>query len=140
MDSTHGHFVTKRSRAHPPSSVVGQKASACTSNAVRRSSQDLRAEECTPADDLACGHERALARIVQCLRMLRHGRHMRPHHLKNEEVVLVDEHVVIQPTFEARMTLPDQWHSNVMSFGRGQAEGCEFVDLPPRGVTDPDDL
>ena len=84
-------------------------------------------------------HEHALARIVQRLRVLRHGRDMRLHHLKDEEVVLVDEHVVIQPAFEARMALPDQRRSNVMSFGR-QAEGRELVDLPPRGVADPDDL
>src|SRR4051812_11251568 len=100
MDSTHGHFVTKRSRAHPLSSGVGQKASACTSNAVQPPSRDLQAEECAPADELALYPEHALARIVQRLRMLQHGRHMRPHHLKNEEVVLVDEHVIIQPAFE----------------------------------------
>src|SRR4051794_35925111 len=116
MDSTRGHFVTKRSRAHPPSSVVGQKASACTSNAVQRPSRDLQAEECAPADDLALYHEHALARVVQRLRVLRHGRDMRLHHLKDEEVVLADEHVVIQPTFEACMTLPDQRRSDVMSF------------------------
>ena len=61
--------------------------------------------------------------------MLRHGRHMRLHHLKDEEVVLVDEHVVIQPTFEARMALPDQRRSDVMSFGSRQAERRELVDL-----------
>ena len=94
-----------------------QTTPACPTNAVRCVSQDLRAEECTPADDLARNHKHALACIVQRLRMLRRGRDMRLHHFKDEEVVLVDEHVVSQPAFKARMALPDQWRSNVMSFG-----------------------
>ena len=66
--------------------------------------------------------------------MLRHGRDMRLHHLEDEEVVLVDEPVIMQPTFEARMALPDQGRSDLMSLGRCQAERGELVDLPPREV------
>src|SRR4051812_32958928 len=65
---------------------------------------------------------------------------MRLHHLKDEEVVLVDEPVIMQPVFEARMALPDQWRPDVMSFSGCQAECRELVNLPPRGVADPDDL
>src|SRR4051812_29563111 len=72
--------------------------------------------------------------------MLGHGRDMRLHDFKEEEVVLVDELVIMQPTFEARMALSDQWRSDVMSCGRCQAERGELIDLPPRGVADPDDL
>src|SRR5829696_10378838 len=72
--------------------------------------------------------------------MLRHGRHMRLYHLKDEEVVLVDEHVVIQPTFEARMALPDQRRSDVMSFGSREPELSELVDVGTGCIADPNDL
>ena len=88
-----------------------QTTPACPTNAVRCVSQDLRAEECTAADDLACDHEHALARVVQRLGVLRRGRDMRLHHLEDEEVVFVDERVVIEPAFEARVAFPDQRRS-----------------------------
>ena len=57
---------------------------------------------------------------------------MRLHHLEDDEVVLVDEPVIMQPAFEARMALPDQWRPDVMCFSGCQAECRELVNLPPR--------
>src|SRR3954469_17406317 len=60
---------------------------------------------------------------------------MRLHHLKDEEVVLVDEPVIMQPAFEARMALPDQWRPDVMSFGQGRrARGCVIAAVRPNAA------
>jgi hypothetical protein len=61
MDSTHGHFVTRvrSDTSAERSSLIGQKAAACLTNSVRCVSQDLRADERMPPEDLAGDHEYA---------------------------------------------------------------------------------
>src|SRR5215210_4953007 len=97
MDSTRGHFMTKVAPGKSAELSRGPESFGVHKQRSSALPQDFRAEESAPAGDLARDHEHPLARVVQRLRMLRRGRDMRLHHLKDVEVVLVDEHVVIQP-------------------------------------------
>ncbi len=57
---------------------------------------------------------------------------MRLHHLKDKEVVAVDQRIFVQTALEVRMALADQRSPNLVRLLRRETEFRELVDLGSR--------
>ena len=57
---------------------------------------------------------------------------MRLHHLEDEDVVLVDQHVVVDPAFEIGVAFADKRRLDLLRIVCRQAELGELVDVAAR--------
>ena len=69
----------------------------------------------------------SVAGIMQCLRVLGRGRHVRLHHLDDEEVIAIDQGVLKEPALEIGVALADQRRLNLACDFGGKTEFLELV-------------
>ena len=70
------------------------------------------------------------------LGIFRRRRHVRLHHLEDEEIILVAQAAVGEPALEIGVALRDQRRADLVSLLGGQLELGELVDARARAVAD----